>query len=83
MRVATNDTYKNAQGEKVTDTQWHNVIAWGKTAEFAGKYLNKGSEIMIEGRLQYREYTGTDGQKRTATEIVVSELMIMDKKQPA
>ena len=83
MRVATNDTYKNAQGEKVTDTQWHNVVAWGKTAEFAGKYLNKGSEIMVEGRLQYREYTGTDGQKRTATEIVVGELMIMDKKQPA
>jgi len=83
MRVATNDTYKNAQGEKVTDTQWHNVIAWGKTAEIAGKYLNKGSEIMVEGRLTYNEYTGNDGQKRISTEIVVSELMMMDKKQTA
>ena len=83
MRVATNQTYKNAQGERITDTQWHNVIAWGKTAEIAGKYLNKGSEVMVEGRLTYREYTGTDGQKRNTTEIVVSELMLMDKKEPA
>jgi single-strand DNA-binding protein len=83
MSVATNQTYKNAQGEQVTDTQWHTVIAWGKTAEVAGKYLNKGSEVLIEGRLSYREYTGADGQKRHATEIVVNELVMMDKKQPA
>ena len=83
MSIATNDTYKNAKGEKVTDTQWHSVVAWGKTAEIAGKYLTKGSEVMIEGRLNYREYTGSDGQKRHSTEIVVSELMMMDKKQPA
>jgi single-strand DNA-binding protein len=83
MRVATNQTYKNAQGETVTDTQWHTVIVWGKTAEIAGKYLNKGSEVMVEGRLNYREYTGTDGQKRNSTEIIVNELMLMDKKQPA
>lgn len=80
MRIATNETYKNAQGERVTDTQWHIVIAWGKTAEIAGRYLNKGSEVMIEGRLTYREYTGQDGQKRTNTEIVANELMMMDKK---
>ena len=83
MRIATNEAYKNAQGEKITDTQWHNVVAWGKTAEIAGKYLQKGSEVMIEGRLQYREYTGNDGQKRIAAEIVVNELMMMDKKQAA
>lgn len=83
MRIATNETYKNAAGEKVIDTQWHTVIAWGKTAEIAGKYLVKGSEVALEGRLTYREYTGQDGQKRTTAEIVVNELMMMDKKQAA
>jgi single-strand DNA-binding protein len=80
MRIATNETYKNAQGEKVTDTQWHTVIAWGKTAEIAGRYLGKGSEVVIEGRLTYREYTAQDGQKRTSAEIIVNELVMMDKK---
>lgn len=80
MRIATNEIYKNAAGEKVTDTQWHTVIAWGKTAEIAGRYLTRGSEVMIEGRLTYREYTASDGQKRTSTEIIASELMMMDKK---
>src|SRR5690349_8365612 len=81
MRLATNETYKNSQGEKVTDTQWHTLTAWGKTAEIAGKYLNKGSEIMVEGRLVHREFTAADGQKRTATEVVVSELMMLDRKE--
>ena len=79
MRLATNETYKNAKGEKVTDTQWHDIVAWGKTAEVAGKYLNKGSEVMVEGRLSNREYTGKDGIKRYATEVVVTELLMMDK----
>lgn len=83
MRIATNEIYKNAKGEKVTDTQWHNVIAWGKTAEFAGKYLAKGSEVMIEGRLTHNEFTGPDGQKRYFTEIVINELMWLDKKDAA
>jgi single-strand DNA-binding protein len=79
MRLATNEIYKNAQGEKVTDTQWHDIVAWGKTAEIAGKYLAKGSEVMVEGRLTYRAYTGKDGVKRQSTEVVVSELLMMDK----
>lgn len=80
MRIATNETYKNAAGEKVTDTQWHNIVCWGKTVEIAGRFLAKGSEIMVEGRLAYREYTGQDGIKRQTTEIIVNELMLMDKK---
>jgi single-strand DNA-binding protein len=80
MRIATSEIYKNAAGEKVTTTQWHTVIAWGKIAEIAGRYLTKGSEVMIEGRLTYREYTTSDGQKRTATEIVANDLMLMGKK---
>lgn len=82
MRIATNETYKNAAGEKITDTQWHTVIAWGKTAEIASRFLQKGSEVMLEGRLTYREYTGQDGLKRVTAEIVANELMMMDKKQP-
>ena len=49
--IATNESYKNAMGEKVTDTQWHNVIAWNKTAEIIEKYVTKGNEIAIEGKL--------------------------------
>jgi single-strand DNA-binding protein len=80
LRIATNETYKNAQGEKVTDTQWHTAIAWGKTAEIAELYLNKGSEVMVEGRLQHREYTDKDGAKRTSTEVQVINLLLMDRK---
>jgi len=83
LRVATNETYKNAQGDKVTDTQWHTVVAWGKQAETISKFVQKGSEIMIEGRLKHQEYTSNDGQKRNSTEIVISEFMLMDKKQLA
>jgi single-strand DNA-binding protein len=83
MRIATNEVHKNAAGEKITETQWHSVIAWGKTAEIAAKYLNKGSEVMLEGRLTYNEYTAQDGQKRSSTEIVVNELLMLDKKQAA
>jgi len=83
MNLATHDVYTNNQGERVEDTEWHNVIAWGKTAEIAEKYLQKGSEVMVEGKLTYREYTAKDGAKRTVTEIVVNSLMMMDKKQVA
>ena len=80
LRIATNETYKNAQGEKITDTQWHTAIAWGKTAEIAELYLSKGSEVMVEGRLQHREYTDKDGAKRTATEVQVVNLLLLDRK---
>ena len=83
MRIATSEIYKNAKGEKVTDTQWHVVTAWGKTAEIAGKYLNKGSYVMIEGRLTHNEFVDKDGQKRYFTEVVVGELVMLDKKQAA
>ena len=83
MRVATNETYRNASGEKVTDTQWHTCIAWGKTAEIAEQFLHKGSEVMLEGRLQYREYVDKDGHTRTAAEITITNLQLMDKKAQA
>lgn len=80
VSLATNETYKNQKGEKVTDTQWHNLIAWGKTADVMGKYLKKGSEIAVEGKLINRNYTGKDGVKRYSTEIQVNELLILGKK---
>ena len=78
--LATNETYKNAKGEKVTDTVWHNLVLWGKTATIAEKYLEKGAEIAIEGKLTNRNYTNKEGEKKYFTEIVVSELLMLGKK---
>jgi single-strand DNA-binding protein len=80
--IATNETYRNAKGEKVTETQWHNIIAWGKVADIAEQFLSKGSEVAIEGKLVNRNYTDKEGNKRFITEIVVNEiLMLGDKRQ--
>jgi single-strand DNA-binding protein len=81
ISIATNETYRNAKGEKVVETQWHNVVAWGKTAEIAEKYLAKGIEIMIEGKLVNKQYTDKDGVKRYSTEVQANELLILSKKQ--
>ncbi|MCU0334488.1 MAG: single-stranded DNA-binding protein [Chitinophagaceae bacterium] len=80
LRLATNETYQNAKGEKVTETQWHTVVAWGKTAEIAEKLLTKGAELVIEGKLVSRSYTDKDGQKRYVTEVVANELLLLSKK---
>ncbi len=79
--LATNETYKNKAGEKVEDTQWHNLVAWGKTAEIIEKYVKKGSEIAIEGKLMNRNYTDKDGIKRYVTEIQVNELVMLGGKK--
>lgn len=83
MSLATNETYKNSKGEKIQETTWHNLTAWGKTAEILHNYTDKGSEIAIEGRLVNKEYVGKDGVKRRLTEIQVREIMLMgDKVKP-
>ncbi len=79
--LATTDTYKNAKGEKVQDTQWHNIIIWGKLANIAGQYLKKGSEVVIEGSLTYRQYETKTGEKRTATEINAHDLVMVGGKR--
>ena len=79
--VATSQGYTNSKGEKVKDTQWHNIIAWGKLAETAEKYLKKGSEVALEGKLVYRTYENKEGQTRYITEIVLNEFMMFSKKQ--
>ena len=78
--LATNETYKNAKGEKVVDTQWHNIVAWGKTADIIEKYVSKGKEIAIEGKLTSRSYEAKDGDKRYVTEVVCSELLMLGSK---
>ncbi|MDP5093047.1 MAG: single-stranded DNA-binding protein [Polaribacter sp.] len=78
--IATNESYKNAQGEKVTDTQWHNVVAWNKTADIIEKYLEKGNEVAIEGKLTSRSYDTKEGEKRYITEVVINELLMLGKK---
>ena len=78
--VATNESYRNAKGEKITETQWHNVVAWGKVAEIAEKFLSKGSEVAVEGKLIYSNYTDKDGVKKYFTEIQVSELLLLNSK---
>ncbi|WP_026914712.1 single-stranded DNA-binding protein [Christiangramia portivictoriae] len=77
--VATNDSYKNSKGEKITDTQWHNIVAWGKTAELVENYIPKGKEIGIEGKLTSRSYEDKDGIKRYITEVVCHELLLLGK----
>ena len=75
--MATNESYKNAKGEKVTDTQWHNLIAWDKTADYIEKYLKKGMEVAIEGKLLNNNYTDKEGVKRYSSEIQISEVLIL------
>jgi single-strand DNA-binding protein len=81
--IATNEVYKNAKGEKVVETQWHNLVAWGKVAEIAEKFLEKGREVAIEGKLVNRNYTDKEGTKRYITEILVNELLLLGEKKTA
>lgn len=78
--MATNESYRNANGEKITETQWHSLVAWGKVADLCEQYLTKGSEIAIEGKLTHRDYTDNTGVKRYFTEVVVNEILLLDKK---
>lgn len=79
FNMATNESYTNNKGEKITDTQWHNIVAWGKTAQIIEKYVTKGKEVAIEGKLTSRSYDDKDGTKRYITEVVCSELLMLGK----
>jgi single-strand DNA-binding protein len=75
--LATSDSYRNASGEKVDNTQWHNVVAWGKVGEIAAQYLAKGEEVALEGKLTHRSYENNAGEKRYVTEINLNELLMI------
>jgi single-strand DNA-binding protein len=75
LSLATSDKYKDSEGKLVNETQWHNLVAWGKTAEFAERYLEKGQEVVVEGKILNRSYTDKEGQKKYITEISVSDIL--------
>ena len=78
--LATNESYVNKAGERVDNTEWHNIVAWGKTAELMGELLAKGKEVMIEGKLTSRSYEDKDGNKRYITEVVANEFLLLTRK---
>lgn len=80
VTLATNDYYTNSLGERVSETQWHNLVFNGKLADIMEKYVQKGKEIAVEGKLTYRAYDDKDGQKRFFTEIRVEELVLLGTK---
>ena len=80
VSLATNDYYTNSLGERVEETQWHNLVFNGKLADIMEKYVQKGKEIAVEGKLTYRTYDDKDGQKRFFTEIRVEELVLLGAK---
>ena len=79
--LATNEVYKNSKGDKVTETQWHNIIAWGKTAEMMEKLIHKGKEVMVTGKLKHENYEDKDGNRRNFTQVVVGEFMLIGKPE--
>jgi len=79
--LATNETYTNKKGEKVTDTQWHNIVAWNNTATIIEKFLDKGKEVAISGKLTSRSWEDQDGNKRYITEVVCNEVLLLGEKQ--
>ena len=80
VSLATSEHYTNAKGEKVEDTQWHNLVCYGKTAEIMQKYVEKGKEIAVESKIMYRSYDDKDGNKKYITEIKVDELVLLGGK---
>ena len=80
FNVATNEIYKNSEGERETKTEWHRVVCFGKTAEIVEKYVTKGKEVAIEGKLTSRSYETKEGEKRYITEVVCNELLMLGNK---
>ncbi len=78
--VATNENYVNPKKEKITDTQWHRVVFFGKTVEIVEKYLKKGKEVAIGGKLTHHDYEDKSGIKRYVTEVVGNELVLLGSK---
>ncbi|WP_423997525.1 single-stranded DNA-binding protein [Maribacter sp. IgM3_T14_3] len=78
--LATNEYFKDAKGEKQTDTNWHTVVAWGKTAEIIEKFVSKGKELGVTGKLKTRTYTTDDGNERYVTEVEANEILLLGSK---
>jgi single-strand DNA-binding protein len=81
--LATSETYKNKSGEQVKNTEWHNIVAWRQLAELAEKYIRKGSQIYVEGKISNRQYDDKDGNKRYISEIVADNIRLLGRKEDA
>ena len=79
LTIATNESYKNDKGDKVEKTEWHKVVAWGTTADIIEKYVTKGLQIGIEGKLTHRSYDDKNGEKRYVTEVIANEVLLLGK----
>lgn len=79
LSIATNETYKNDKGEKVEQTEWHRVTAFVKTAEIIERFVVKGKEVAVDGKLTHRSYDDKNGEKRYVTEVVVNEILLLSK----
>lgn len=80
FNIATQEQWKNKDGEKEKKTEWHKIVAWGRLGEICGEYLSKGSPVYIEGRLQTREWENRDGEKRYMTEIIATSMQMLGSK---
>ena len=80
LSIATNEVYYRENGDKVEKTEWHRITAWGKTAEIIEKYVTKGKEIAIGGKLSHRSYDDKDGIKRYVTEVIADEVLLLGKQ---
>ena len=81
--LATSETYTDQNGKKVQDTQWHQLVAWGKTASYVESYLEKGNRIAVDGKLIHRSYVDKDGTTRYVTEVLVNEILLLTSKPVA
>lgn len=79
--LATSETYKNKTGEMVTNTEWHNIVAWRQLADVAEKFIKKGKQIYVEGKITNRQYDDKDGNKRYFTEIVADNIRLLGRKE--
>lgn len=80
VNIATSDFYKNEKGERVEQTEWHRIVAWGKTADVIEQFVSKGKEIAVDGKLTHRSYDDKDGTKRFVTEVLVTEIQLIGSK---
>jgi len=80
FRIATNESYKDASGQMVDKTEWHNIVTWARLAEICGEYLKKGSQVYIEGSLQTRSYDDRDGNTKYITEVKAREMQMLGSR---
>ncbi len=82
FNLATNEVWRDAEGNLKDKTEWHRVVVWRRLAEICGDYLKKGSHVYVEGRLTTRKWTDKDGHQRTTTEIIGTRMQMLDTKEP-